>query len=127
MELLVQHVLDDGGDGANEEEEGKAVVHLAVRELALRTNDTPDDGRRAEDGRAGAGEAALGLARANALDVREQPRLHAKLHSAGDDGRNDLAPEHRARGDLHVVAELEILRELQGLSHGDVAPGLDCD
>ena len=69
MKLLVQHVLAKRSECADEEEEGKTIVHLAVRELALRTNDAPDDGRRAEDRRAGAGEAALSLARADALDV----------------------------------------------------------
>ena len=41
-------VADAGQDGADEEEEHGAVVDLAVRELALRADDTPDDRRRAE-------------------------------------------------------------------------------
>lgn len=63
--------------------------------------------------------------------IANAPVLHSKLHGSSDDGRGDLhiptikqtaisptgpsgthlAPEHRARRDLHVVPELEVRRE----------------
>ena len=130
MKLLVQHVLAKRSECADEEEEGKTIVHLAVRELALRTNDTPDDRRSAEHLRAGANEATFSLGGTDALDVGEQPSLDTELDGTADDGRNDLAPEHGARRNLHVVTELEVGRELQRLRHGDVPPRLEhhhCD
>lgn len=59
------------------------------------------------------------------LDVREHPRLHTELHGTGNNGRDDLSPEHGTRRHLHVVAKLEVGRELESLEHRDVAPGLE--
>ena len=42
------------------------------------------------------------------------PVLYAELHGAGDDGRDDLAPEHRSWWDLHIMTELEVGREDHG-------------
>lgn len=58
------------------------------------------------------------------LDVREHPRLHTELHGTGNDGRDDLSPEHGTWRHLHVVAKLEVRRELESLEHRNVAPGL---
>ena len=85
---------------------------MSLRELERGTDDTPDDRGRAEDSGTRASEAALGLLRADALDVREEPCLDTELDGTGDDGGDNLAPEHRARRDFHVVAELKVLGEL---------------
>ncbi len=101
------------------------------------------DARRGEYGEGKGAESGEG----NALDVGEHPRLDAELHGAGDDGRDDLAPEHGARGGSYVVAELEVGGDRESwanisdagrsaggrartLVHGDVAPGFEqhhCD
>ena len=107
---------------ANEEEPHEGVVDLPRRELSLRANDTPNDGRGTEHLRARTYELVLLRQTAHIGDMREHPRLYAELDGARDDRGKDLRPEHRPRGNLHVVAKLEIGRELQGLGHGDVPP-----
>ena len=62
---------------------------------------------------------------AHALNVREHPCLNTELDSAGDDGGDDLRPEHGAWRNLHVMAELEVGGELQRLGHRDVPPCLE--
>jgi hypothetical protein len=104
-----------------EEEERQRIVDLAVRELAHGTDDTPDDRRGAEDLCAQADEAVLLCRRADVRDVGEHPGLDADPGGPGDDGADDLCPEHGPWGYFHVVAELEVGGELQGLGHGDVA------
>ena len=59
------------------------------------------------------------------LDVREHPCLDTELSSAGEGGRDDLSPEHRAGSDLHVVANLEVSDEAKGLCHGNITPCLE--
>ena len=120
----MQDVLRNRSERTSKEEERKTVVHLALGELALRANNTPDDRRSTEHLCAGADETPLSLGGTDALDVREQPGLDTELDGTADDGRNDLAPEHGARRNLHVVTELEILSELERLHHGNVTPGL---
>lgn len=66
-------------------------------EDTLGTDDTPDDGRGAEHLGAGADEAVLLCGTAHAFDVGEHPRLHAKLSGGGEDGGDDLPPEHGTR------------------------------
>ena len=63
--------------------------------------------------------------RAHPRDVGEHPCLDTELHRSCDDGRDDLRPEHGARRNLHVVAELEVRGERQCLSHRDVSPSLE--
>jgi hypothetical protein len=48
---------------------------------------------------------------AKVLDVREHPRLHPELHSARNDSSDDLAEEHRAVWDLHVVTDFQVTYE----------------
>ena len=62
---------------------------------------------------------------AHALNVREHPCLNTELNSAGDDGGDDLRPEHGAWRNLHVMAELKVGGELQRLGHRDVPPCLE--
>jgi hypothetical protein len=62
---------------------------------------------------------------AEVLNVREHPRLHAKLHGAGNDATDDLTKEYRAMCDLHVVGELKVTHELKRLYHGIMTPCLE--
>ena len=62
---------------------------------------------------------------AHALNVREHPCLNTELDSAGDDGCDDLRPEHGAWRNLHVMAELEVGSKLQSLGHRGVAVSLE--
>lgn len=62
-------------------------------------------------------------------DVRDRaaegPFEDADLHDAGPDGGDGLRHEHGSPWDLHVLAEFEILGEVEALSHGDIAVGLE--
>ena len=59
------------------------------------------------------------------MDVGEHPCLNTKLNGTGNDGSHDLAEEHGARRNLHVVAKLHVGGESQRLSHGDITEGLE--
>ena len=68
-----------------------------------------------EDAAAGARE-PLGLRRlADPVDVAQREVQHRDLDEARERGGNHLTHEHRARRDFHVVAELEVPDEVQGL------------
>ena len=54
-----------------------------------------------------ADEVVVLMRAAEVLDVREHPRLHPELHGARNNSSNDLAEEHRAVWDLHVVTEFQ--------------------
>lgn len=95
--LELDEVLHERAQEADEEEEHEPVVDLALAELPRGPDDAPDDRGRAEDLGGGADEAVGLVGGAHVLDVGEHPGLHAELDGAGDDGRDDLAPEHGAR------------------------------
>ena len=121
------------------------LVDLTLRELPGWADDTPDDRCCTEDLGTGADEVILLGRGAHVFDVGEHPRLDTKLDGSGNDGSEDLGEEQssgtifkytgkineygcgsgRDVRNLHVVANLEIVGELQGLSHGDVTPGLE--
>ena len=44
------------------------------------------------------------------------------MHSARDDHRDDLTPEHWSMWDLDIVAEFEVAIKLKSLRHGHIAP-----
>ena len=68
-----------------------------------------------EDAAAGARE-PLGLrGLADPVDVAQREVQDRDLDEARERRRDHLAHEHRARRDLHVVAELEVPDEAQGL------------
>ena len=52
------------------------------------------------------------------LDVGEHPGLDAELYRSSDGGSEHLSPEHRARGNFHVMTQFEVRREDQSLVHG---------
>jgi hypothetical protein len=50
---------------------------------------------------------------------------NAQLNKARPDRGDELSPEHGTLRDVHVVAELEIAAEVEGLRHDDVAVGFE--
>lgn len=56
------------------------------------------------------------MRRAHTLDVGEHPGLNTELDGTANDSGDNLRPEHDARGNLHVVTELEIGGEFEILS-----------
>jgi hypothetical protein len=72
---------------------------------------THNDGRGTKPNGIRADEVVVLMRAAEVLDVREHPRLHSELHSARNDGSNDLAEEHLAVWDLHVVTEFQVTYE----------------
>lgn len=101
------------------------MVHLTLRELKPRPNNTPHDARRPKHLRARTNKPVLLVRLAHILDIREHPRLHAELDRARHHRRDRLRAEHRPRRDLHVMAQLEVRRELERLRHSYVPPSLE--
>lgn len=63
-------------------------------------------------------------------DIRlyfKEPVRRGQVDHPGNDARDDLDPEHDPGRDLHVVAQFEVLGELEGLHIGDVAVSLEGD
>lgn len=100
-------------------------VHCVSREEMLGADSTPDDARVVERLDVRAGEEAGGLVGANVLDGAHSPLDGGQLAQTRPDGGNELGGEHRSLRDMHVVAELEILAEVQRLRHDDVSEGLE--
>jgi hypothetical protein len=123
--LASENPRDGRGDGTDEEEVDQGMVHLAGREHVGGTNDTPNDRGSSEHSGRQANEAVILSNLTHALDVAEHPSLDTKLGGQSDDGGDNLSPEHGARGDLHVVTELEVRGKGKTLSHGNVSPGLE--
>ena len=94
--LALDQVLHERAKEANEEEVQQAVEQSAAGELQPRPDDAPDNGSRAEHLRRGADEAVLLVSGAHVLDVGEHPGLDTELDGTGDDGGDDLRPEHGA-------------------------------
>jgi hypothetical protein len=62
---------------------------------------------------------------AKALNIREYPRLHTKLHGTSNNGGDNLTEEHRAMCDLHVVGKLQVAHKHNRLAHGSRTPCLE--
>ena len=58
-----------------------------------------------------ASEVVFLMRTANVFDIGEHPCLHTKFHSAGNDGSDDLAEEHRIVRDLHVMTKFKATSE----------------
>lgn len=71
VELQLHDPRDVRCEESREEERHEAVVDLALRELAGRTDDTPDDRGRAEDLRRGADEPVQLVSMAHSADFCE--------------------------------------------------------
>ena len=61
----------------------------------------------AEHSRVRASEVVFLMRTANVFDMGEHPCLNTKLHSASNDGSEDLAEEHRIVRDLHVMTKFK--------------------
>ena len=83
---------------------------------------THDDRSRTEYCDLWTKEAVSLTGRAKVLDVREHPSLYSELHSASDDRRDELTPEHRTMWDLHIMTEFEGAGTFKCLHHGNSAP-----
>ena len=114
-----EEVEGEGKDRSDEEEVEQSAVGSSWAEESPGTNSTPDDGRRREGRRAGADEAVLLSGSAHVGNVVEHPFLNVQHPTAGDDGGKNLNSEHHAWGNLHVVTELEVTSEEDGLVGGD--------
>lgn len=112
-----------GSDGADEERPDEGAVEAFSAEEPCGADDAPEDAAVEVHAGDGAGEAVDGGGRAYAADVGEHPVEDADLGEAGGDGGGELDGEERARGDLGVVAQLQVRGELQCLRGGDVAVG----
>lgn len=86
---------------------------------------TDDNGCRTEHDGRWTSEAVSLMGGAEVLDVGEHPPLYAELHCSANDSRYDLTPEYRTRWDLHIVAQLEVIRETKCLGHGNIGPRLE--
>lgn len=58
-------------------------------------------------------------------DVGEHPFLGEDANDATDKGRYDLDSEHHARGDFHVMSNLQVSGEAYALSRPDVRNSLE--
>jgi hypothetical protein len=99
VELELHETCDSGSKCAGQEEEAKTVVHLTLRELTSRSDDTPDDGRRTKHSGRRANETIGLVSVAHAVNVGEHPSLNTKLDSSSNDCSDDLTPEHRTRAE----------------------------
>lgn len=119
-------VEEDGRQGAREPEPLEVGVDGARGEDALGPDEPPDDGGVEEDAAVGAVEFVGLVLGADVGDgAAEGPFQDGDLHDAGPEGGDGLGHEHGAPGDLHVLAQFEVLGEVEALGHGDVAVGLE--
>lgn len=110
-------------DGAEGEGPDEGAVEGGRAEEAGGADDAPEDGAVEVDAGERAGEAVAGVGGAEGGEVAEHPVEDADLRQAGDQGGQHLDLEEEARGQLHVVAELEVGGEFDALGGRDVAVG----
>lgn len=95
-------------------------------EDALRPDETPDDGSVEEDAAVGAVELVGLVLGADILDgAAKGPLQDRHFHDAGPEGGDGLGHKHGTDGNLHVLAQLQILGEVEPLRHRDVAVGFE--
>ncbi|OAY70275.1 hypothetical protein ACMD2_11842 [Ananas comosus] len=105
---------DDRADSTAKEEPIERAVIAQRAEDAARAHQAPDDGRVKEDAVTGARPRAVGREEVPLADVgdrAQEPPCHAYEHGFGRD--------------LHVMAELEIGKEGDGLRHAHVTVDLE--
>jgi len=120
-----EEVEGDREEDADGEEKQKAGVSLSDVKHVLRSKTSPDDGGGEPSHRSRAAEAVLLLGRADIRDIHEHPVLNEGAKDGGDDSSDDLDREHGARGNLHVVAKLEVTSKTNGLGGRDESDGLE--
>ena len=121
-----QYVDDDGGHDPCEPKPLEVLIETADGENALGADEPPDDGGVEEDAAIGTVELVGLVFGADVGDgAAESPFQNADLHNTGPEGGNGLGHEHGAGRDLHVLADFQILGEVETLSHCDVAVRLE--
>jgi len=101
-------------------------VQASCRENTLRADHTPYNGGVEEHTTIGTIEFVGLVLGANICDsAAESPFKHCNLYDAGPKGGDCLCHEHGTRGDFHVLAQFEVLGEVETLCHGYVAVGLE--
>ncbi len=119
-------VEDDGSEGAGQPEVLEVGVDGARGEDALRSDETPDDGCVEKDAAVGAVELVGLVLGANVRDgAAERPFEDGDLDDTSPNGGDGLRHEHGAPWDLHILAQFEILGEVEALCHCNVAIGLE--
>ena len=91
----------------------------------LGADGTPDDTGVVEGLDVCAVERAGRCCGTDALDGTHGPLNGGKLAETGPCGSNQLRSEQRALRYVHVVTKLQILTEVERLSHDDVTKGLE--
>jgi len=122
---LLGEPRNDRTNGADKEEPEQSVVYLAIGELALRADDTPDYRGSPEHLRTGANETIFLRDTAHVRYIGKHPGLNAKLDCPGNCTSNHLTCKHLSRRNLHVVSKFEVGGELKCLVHRDVSPSLE--
>ncbi len=119
-------VEEDGSERAGQPEVLEIGVDGARGEDALGADETPDDGGVEEDATVGAVELVGLVLGANVCDgTAKRPFEDGDLDDAGPKSGDGLRHEHGAPWDLHVLAQFEILGEVEALCHCNVAIGLE--
>lgn len=116
---------DNWQEEANEPKPLQVLVDGISGEQVLRPNGTPDDRGVVERLDVRAGKVAGSCRSANAFDGAKCPLHRSELTETRPDGCNGLRGEQRALWNVHVVAELQVLTEVQCLSHDNVAKRLE--
>jgi len=124
-EALADKPADDGTNETNKEEEREGIIDLSLGELPSRANDTPDDTGSTEDLSRWADESIPLVGVTHVGNVREHPGLDTELYGSGNDGGDNLRPEHGPGRDLHIVTDLEVSGKLQCLGHCNITPSLE--
>lgn len=118
-------VDDEGRDETSQPEVLEAFVNSARREQMLGADSTPNDTSVVEGLDRGTGEGSLCCLGADVLDSAHGPFDCGELAQTGPDSGDKLGSEQRSLGHMHVVTELQILTEVQSLSHDNVSEGLE--
>lgn len=118
---LGEEPRDDGCDGADQPEPLQTAVEGLAGEHASRADGAPDHGSRVEDLGLWAGELICLVVLADVGDVAERPVHDGDLDNRRPHRGHQLGREHDPGRDLHIMAEFEILGEVQSLRHDQVS------
>ncbi len=125
-EHACKDIDEDWSEDAGKPEPLQVRIQAASREDALWADQAPYDGCIEENATSGAVELVGLMSGADIGDgAPKSPFQDADLHDAGPQGGDCLSHEHGSWWDLHVLAQFEILGEVEALSQGDVAVGFE--
>ena len=114
-ELPAKEVEGDGQDGTNEETPQETVVDGPRTEHLLGTECSPKDGSGEERVVPRASEVILLVGQADVGDLGHLVVEDGRADKGRHQGRPHLGGEGDPWGDVHVVGELEILGEVEGV------------